>query len=258
MRLKGKVAIITGGNSGIGRATAILFASEGAKAVIGDLNDSNKDETLAKIAKIGGEAIFIKSDVAQIDDINAMVGLAVDTYGGLDVLFNNAGTIGRGETIEQRWNDTMAVNLSSIFHASIAAVPHMKKRGCGSIINTASIAGTELGFGVAQYDASKAGIVGLTRNLASEYGRFNIRVNSICPGLIDTPLVKDLIRNPERMKVFKRDIALQRSGTPEEVAKVALFLASDESSYITGTSIVVDGGWTIHGRHYWKIGVHLK
>ncbi len=258
MRLNEKVAIITGGNSGIGRATAILFASEGAKIVIADLKDSKKDETLAKIAMIGGEAIFTKSDVAQIDDVNKMIELAVDTYGGLDVLFNNAGTAGRGETLTQRWNDAIAVNLSSMFHASVAAIDHMKARGGGSIINTASIAGTQIGFGVAQYDASKAGVAGLTRHLASELGIFNIRVNSISPGLIDTPLVKDLTGNPERMRVLQQDIALQRAGTPEEVAQVVLFLASDESSYITGTSIVIDGGWMIHGRKYWKLGVNLQ
>jgi NAD(P)-dependent dehydrogenase (short-subunit alcohol dehydrogenase family) len=256
MKLTEKVAIITGGNSGIGRATAILFAYEGAKVVIADLSDSNKDETLAKIAKIGGEAVFTKSDVAKIDDINEMIELAVDTYGGLDVLFNNAGTAGGGDTMAQRWNDAIAVNLSSMFHASVAAKPHMNSRGGGSIINTASIAGTRIGFGVAQYDASKAGVAGLTRHLASEYGRFNIRVNSICPGLIDTPLVKDLTGNPEKMKTIQQDIALHRVGKPEEVANVVLFLASDESSYITGTSIVIDGGWTIHGRKYWKLGVN--
>jgi NAD(P)-dependent dehydrogenase (short-subunit alcohol dehydrogenase family) len=257
MRLNEKVAIITGGNSGIGRATAILFASEGAKVVIADLSDSSKDETLAQITKIGGDAIFTKSDVAKIDDINRMIRLAVDTYGGLDVLFNNAGTAGRGETLTQRWNDAIAVNLSSMFNASFAAFPHMKKRGGGSIINTASVAGTQIGFGAAQYDASKAGVAGLTRHLASEYGRFNIRVNSICPGLIDTPIVKDLTSNPERMKALQQDIALQRVGKPEEVAKLVFFLASDESSYITGTSIVIDGGWTIHGRKYWKLGLIL-
>ncbi len=257
MRLDEKVVIITGGNSGIGRAASILFASEGAKVVIADISDSNKDQMIAQIAKLDGEAVFTKSDVAQIDDINKMIGVAVDTYGGLDVLLNNAGTAGRGETLAQRWNDAIAVNLSSMFHASFAAIPHMKRRGGGSIINIASVAGTQIGFGVAQYDASKAGVAGLTRHLASEYGRFNIRVNSICPGLIDTPIVKDLTGNPEKMKALRQDIALQRVGKPEEVAKLVLFLASDESSYITGTSIVIDGGWTIHARKYWKLGVNV-
>lgn len=252
MRLKSKVAIITGGNSGIGRASATLFASEGAKVVIADLDDSNKDKTLSEIAKIGGKAVFIKSDLAKIEDINEMVSLAIDTFGGLGILFNNAGTAGRGKTAEQRWNDAIAVNVSSIFHASMAAIPHMMKRGGRSIINTASVAGTEIGFGAPQYDASKAGIIGLTRHLAKEYGRFNIHVNSICPGLTDTPFVEPITRNQKRMIAFKRDIALQRAGTPEEIAKVALFLASDESSYVTGTFIIADGGLTIHGRKYWR------
>jgi len=250
MRLKGKIAILTGGNSGIGRASAVLFASEGAKVVIADLNDFNKDEILAEIDEAGGEATFIKADVAQVEDVKRIVALAANTYGGLDVLFNNAGTGGRGGTAEERWNDAMAVNLSSIFHASMSAIPHMTRRGGGSIINTASVAGLEIGFAEPQYDASKAGIIGLTRHLASEYGKFNIRVNSICPGLIDTPFASSITRNPERMALFKRDTALQRAGTAKEIANVALFLASDESSYVTGAFIIVDGGWTIHGRKY--------
>jgi NAD(P)-dependent dehydrogenase (short-subunit alcohol dehydrogenase family) len=249
-RLDGKVAIVTGGNSGIGRASAVLFASEGAKVLIVDVNDFGKDEILAGIRKAGGDAVFLTADMAKVEDIKRMVASAVDAYGGLDVLFNNAGTGGRGRTAEEEWNDAMAVNLSSVYHASTAAIPHMIKRGGGSIISTASVAGIEIGFAEPQYDASKAGIIGLTRQLSSEYGKFNIRVNCICPGLIDTPFAKHITQNPERMEAFKRDIALQRAGTAEEVANVALFLASAESSYVTGTYIIVDGGWTIHGRKY--------
>jgi len=251
VRLDGKVSIVTGGNSGIGKASAVLFASEGAKVVIVDVNDSDKDKILAKIRKDGGDAVFLTADMAKVEDIKRMVESAVDTYGGLDVLFNNAGTGGRGRTAEEEWDDALAVNLSSVFHASTAAIYHMVKRGGGSIISTASVAGMEIGFAEPQYDASKAGIIGLTRQLASEYGRLNIRVNGICPGLIDTPFAKHITQNSERMAAFKRDIALQRAGRAEEVANVALFLASDESSYVTGTYIIVDGGWTIHGRKYW-------
>jgi NAD(P)-dependent dehydrogenase (short-subunit alcohol dehydrogenase family) len=251
LRLDGKVSIVTGGNSGIGKASAILFASEGAKVVIVDVDDFSKDEILEEIRRNGGDAVFLRADMAKVEDIKRMVASAVDTYGGLDVLFNNAGTGGRGRTAEEEWNDALAVNLSSVFHASMAAIYHMAKRGGGSIISTASVAGVEIGFAEPQYDASKAGIVGLTRQLASEYGKLNIRVNCICPGLIDTPFAKDITQRSERMGAFKRDIALQRAGRAEEVANVALFLASDESSYVTGTYIIVDGGWTIHGRKYW-------
>lgn len=250
MRLNGKVAIVSGGNSGIGRASAFVFASEGAKVVITDINDFNKGQILTEIGEIGGEASFVKADIAEPENIKRIITGAVDDYGGLDVLFNNAGTGGTGQTVKDKWNHAIAVNLSSIFHASLVAIQYMRERGGGSIINTASVAGLKLGFAQPQYDASKAGIIGLTRHLASEYGRFNIRINSICPGLIDTPFASSITSNAAKMKLFKRDIALGRPGTAEEIANVALFLASDESSYITGTAIIVDGGWTIHGRKY--------
>jgi NAD(P)-dependent dehydrogenase (short-subunit alcohol dehydrogenase family) len=173
----------------------------------------------------------------------------VRRFGRLDVLFNNAGVHGTGDTPETRWDHCLDTNLKPPYLASLAALPHMRKVGGGSIINTASISGPVVGFASPHYDASKAGLVGLTRSLASRFGKYNIRVNAICPGFIVTPFIGPGWTK-QSLESVKADVALGRLGKPEEIAQVALFLASGESSYVTGAAIVADGGWTIHYARY--------
>jgi len=248
-RLAGKVAIITGGASGIGRASTELFVREGASVLIVDRDDSQTEAIFRDIRGMSGQAEFLKLNVAQPGQADYMVKTAVDRFGRLDVLFNNAGIHGSGTTPEEKWDDCLATNLKAVYHACLAALEPMQKAGGGSIVNTASISGPIVGFASPHYDASKAGLVGLTRHLASQWGKYGIRVNAICPGFIMTPFIGEKW-TIERLEVLKRDIALGRLGDPKEVAQVALFLASDEASYVTGAAIVVDGGWTTHFAKY--------
>jgi len=246
-RLDGKVAIITGAGSGIGRATATLFAREGAKVVVADWATGDGEETVRTIREAGGEAIFVKADVSKAEDVKNMVKTAVDTYGKLDVLYNNAG-IGEVETVptaevkEENWDKVIAVNLKGVFLGMKYAIPEMLKSGGGSIINTASSAAVQPLPGIASYNASKGGVISLTRGTALEYIRKNIRVNYINPG----PTVSRL--NPPRIaEIWEKHSASGRLSTSEEIAQAALFLASDESSHISATGIAVDGGQTASG-----------
>lgn len=248
-RLVGKVAIITGGASGIGRASVELFVKEGASVLVVDRDDSQTEAIFRDIRGLPGQAEFLKLNVAQPGQADYMVKAAVDRFGRLDVLFNNAGIHGSGMTPEEKWDDCLATNLKAVYQAGLAALEPMQKAGGGSIVNTASISGPIVGFASPHYDASKAGLVGLTRHLASQWGKYGIRVNSICPGFIMTPFIGERWTT-ERLEVLKQDIALGRLGDPKEVAQVALFLASDEASYVTGAAIVVDGGWTTHFAKY--------
>jgi len=244
-RLDGKVALITGSGSGIGRATAILFAREGAKVVVADYIAEGGEETVTMIKAAGGEAIFVKADVAKATDVEKMVKVAVDIYGQLDILYNNAGiaeiqNVPTAEVKEENWDRVIDIDLKGVFLGMKYGIPEMLKRGGGVIINTASMAGL-VGFSyLPAYSAAKAGAVELTKTAAMEYARQNIRVNCICPGGIVTPMLE---QREDFGNFIRRRTPVHRLGKPEEVAPAALFLASDESSYVTGTALAVDGGF---------------
>ena len=247
--LTGKRALITGGASGIGRATVLLFAREGAAVSVADMDEAGGKAVAKTIVDGGGQAIFLRCDVSLATDCQHAVQQTVDELGGLDVLFNNAGIIRRAtvlETIEAEWDRVMAVNVKSIFLLSKYAIPVMAQAGGGVIINTASGWGLVGGRRAAAYCASKGAVVLLTRAMALDHGDQNIRVNCICPGDTDTAMLRDeaqqLGEPTERFLAEAAQRPLQRIGTPEDIAQAALYLASDASSFVTGTSLVVDGG----------------
>jgi NAD(P)-dependent dehydrogenase (short-subunit alcohol dehydrogenase family) len=253
MRLEKRVAIITGAGSGIGRASALLFAKEGAKVVVADFVRDSGQQTVSLIKNEGGESTFVESDVSHAADAQRLVNTAIETYGKLDILFNNAGinlekTV--TETSEDDWNRVINVNLKGVFLCSKFAIPEMIRNGGGAIINTASIRGLVGQYHLAAYCASKGGVVLLTKAMALDYGQDNIRVNCVCPGGIETPMHKAFLAtlaHPEReTEEMLKKIPLGRIGEPEDVARVALFLASDESAYLTGLAIPVDGGRIQH------------
>ena len=245
-RLKGKVALITGGGSGMGRASCLLFAREGATVAVVDRADEAGEETVRLIADEGGDASFVHADVGAAADVERMVETTVETHGRLDVLFNNAGIEGPSVDLldygEDDWARIIAVNLTAVYRAMRAAIPHMIRQGGGVILSTASVAGL---VGLARssaYSAAKAGVIGLSRTVALEYGPQNIRVNCICPGFIATPML-DRVLGDRPESVLHRLAPLRRVGTAEDIARAALYLASDEASYVTGVPLVVDGGY---------------
>ena len=248
-RLSGKVAIITGASAGIGRATAKLFAAEGAKLVIGARRQGELDALLAEIRAEGGEAVALAGDVRSEEYAKALVALAVQSYGRLDVAFNNAGVMGEGGpstgVSEAGWNDAIAINLTGSFLGAKHQIAQMLKHGGGSVIFTSTFVGHTFAFpGVAAYAASKSGLIGLTQALAAEFGPQGIRVNAILPGGVDTDMYRGMINTPESQAFIVGLHALKRVGTPEELARSVLYLASDASSYVTGQVLAVDGGWT--------------
>ena len=247
MRLKDKVALITGGGSGIGRAAAELFAREGAKVVVADYKADTGQEAVQAIKDAGGEALFIEVDVSAPAQVQHMVQTAVDAYGGIDVLFNNAGVLIFGtipETEEEAWNRLMSINLTGVYLCSKAVIPHMIKRGGGSIINTSSSTGAhDVAPNIAAYVTSKGGVTLLTRAMAVDHAQDNIRVNAIAPGPTDTPMLRENMSS-EELEAFAATFPMKRLGRPEELAAAALFLASDEASFVTGAILAVDGGQT--------------
>ncbi len=250
MRLKDKVALITGAASGIGRETALLFAAEGAKIVAVDINDRAGEETVALIREQGGEAIYVHADVSQAADCEKMVRAAEEQYGRLDILFNNAGIMHSADgdavnTSEEVWDLTMNVNLKGVFLGCKYGIPALRRAGGGSIINTASFVAL-MGAATPQvaYTASKGGVLALTRELAVVHARENIRVNALCPGPLHTELLMKFLDTEEKKQRRLVHIPMGRFGLAREMAYAALYLASDESSYVTGTEFVVDGGIT--------------
>jgi NAD(P)-dependent dehydrogenase (short-subunit alcohol dehydrogenase family) len=249
-RLAGKVAIVTGASSGIGRETAKLFAAEGAKVVVGARRQAELDSLVAEIQAKGGQAAALAGDVQSEDYAKALVALAVKQFGKLDIAFNNAGTIGpAGPTTgieEKAWNEALAVNLTSAFLGAKHQIPELLKQGGGSIIFTSTFVGHTTAFpGVAAYAASKSGLIGLTQALAAEYGPQNIRVNAVLPGAVDTPMYQAVNNTPEQQAWLTNLHALKRVGKPAELARSVLYLASDDAAFVTGTAQLVDGGLSI-------------
>lgn len=249
--LENKVAIVTGASSGIGYAAAKLFASEGAKVVLGARRGELLRKLSQEIADLGGEAIALAGDVTDESYAEALVQLAVSQFGGLDIAFNNAGInealgVDSNDISLEEWNNTLTVNLTSAFLGAKHQLPQMLKRGGGSIIFTSSFVGYTISFPQkAAYAASKAGMIGLTKSLAAEFGSQGIRVNALLPGGTDTAMGREFANTPEIIEFVKSIHALKRLASPEEIAKSALYLASDASSFTTGTALLVDGGVSI-------------
>jgi NAD(P)-dependent dehydrogenase (short-subunit alcohol dehydrogenase family) len=250
MRLKNKVALITGAASGIGRETALLFAKEGARIVVVDINDDAGPETVALILADGGEAVYVHADVSNASDCENMIRVAEESFDTLNVLFNNAGIMHAEDshaaaTEEDVWDLTIAINLKGVFLGCKYGIPALQRAGGGSIINTASFVAL-MGAATPQiaYTASKGGVLALSRELAVVHARENIRVNALCPGPLHTELLMNFLDTQEKKQRRLVHIPMGRFGQAKEMAQAALFLASDESSYMTGTEFVVDGGIT--------------
>jgi NAD(P)-dependent dehydrogenase (short-subunit alcohol dehydrogenase family) len=247
MRLKGKVAIITGAASGIGQATALLFAKEGAKVVVADLDEAGGNEVVDQIRSDGGEAMFVRTDVTSTADTQSMIKSTVDAYGKLDVMFNNAGIAMRLPVVdlpEEDWDRCVDINLKGVFLGSKYAIPEMIKNGGGSIINMASIYGIVGAPTRAAYVATKGGVANLTRGMALDYATSNVRANCLCPGFTETPLLAGVLKTQAEYQALAEQHPMKRLATPLEIAYGALFLASDESAFVTGIALPIDGGFT--------------
>jgi NAD(P)-dependent dehydrogenase (short-subunit alcohol dehydrogenase family) len=250
MRLQGKVALITGGASGMGKIASGLFAGEGANVVLSDLSDEAGETTVAEISRLGGDAAYVHADVSKATDAEGMVRFAVERFGRLDILYNNAGVMladdgSVTDTAEEVWDRTLDINVKGVALGCKYGVPAMLDSGGGSIINVASFVAW-MGAATSQtaYTSSKGAVLSMTREIAVEYARAGIRCNALCPGPIDTPLLAELLSDPARRQRRFVHIPMGRLGRADELAKAALFLASDDSSYMTGASLIVDGGIT--------------
>lgn len=246
---QGKVALVTGGGSGIGRATAIAFAREGARVVIASRRVVQGEETISLIRDRGGEAIFVKTDVSESAQVEAMLTQTINAFGRLDCAFNNAGIVGpearMHQYTENDWDDVITTNLKGIWLCMQHEIQHMLENGGGAIVNNSSAAGKRSWPRHPAYVASKHGVVGLTRNTSREYAKDGIRVNAVCPGWIDTPMLDFLFEDvPERREKISTSQPMERMGTPGEVSEAVLWLCSERSSYINGECLMVDGGQT--------------
>ena len=254
MKLDGKVALVTGGSDGIGRAIAATFAREGARVVIVGRDEVKGKRALADLKEVG-EASYFKVDVSNAEQVRNMVDNTIQKYGRIDILINNAAVCPPGDvltTAEAIWDEVIDVNLKGVFLCSKYAIPHMQRNGGGAIVNIGSINSLMAMENEAAYDASKGGVLMLTKAMALDFAKSNIRVNCICPGAIETPMLKASLETAKDPKAARASLIqkhpLRRTGTPEEVAQAALFLATDDSSFVTGATIPVDGGilagWT--------------
>ena len=251
MRLKGKVAFITGAGMGQGREGACLFAQEGAQVVVADIDKKAADETVRLIERRKGQALAVVGDVGVERDVKRMIGAAVKRFRALHILYNNAGVLWKDrdrsvlETTEENWDRVQAINLKGPFFVAKHGVPHLIRAGGGSIINVGSVSALN-GFTVAQdsYTSAKGALISLTKSLAIQFARQNVRCNIIHPGIIETPMQAPYLKDAAKRKSFEDGIPLGRIAHPREIASVALFLASDDSSYVTGAEIVADGGFT--------------
>jgi NAD(P)-dependent dehydrogenase (short-subunit alcohol dehydrogenase family) len=247
LRLSGKVAIVTGGSSGIGRATAIELARQGAKVVVAARRESEGEETVRQVKATGTDGLFVRTDVTQAANVEALINQTLEAYGSLNCVFNNAGA-GKAaplvELSEQGWDLDLDVNLKAIWLSMKYEIPAMLKSGGGAIVNMASQGGGVIGVpNFASYTAAKGGVVALSRTAAMEYGGQGIRVNFISPGLILTDLLAEVPH--DTLQQMEANVPLKRGGKPEEVAKAVVWLCSDEASYITGHNLVIDGGYTV-------------
>ncbi len=251
MKLQQRVAVITGAGSGIGRAMALLFAREGARILAADINGSAAQETASVIAEADGTCQAFTVDVVRPEEVRAMIEQAVSAYGRIDILCNNAGIGSTTDVVEcepDEWDRVMAVNVKSVYLGCKYAIPHMVEQGGGAIINTASVAGMVGLVKRASYSASKGAVIALTRQVAIEYVERGIRVNCLCPGTVDSPWVGRLLDQADDPAAARAALVARqpvgRLGTPEEIAAAALYLASDDAAFITGTGLVIDGGLT--------------
>ncbi|RLA46176.1 MAG: short chain dehydrogenase [Gammaproteobacteria bacterium] len=248
-RLDGKVALVTGGGSGIGKASALAFAREGARVVVADVDVDSGQATVHAIENAGCHAIFVKVDVSQRSDVEAMISKTIEVYGRLDCAFNNAGIEGAVGTpiadyAEDNWDRVIDINLKGVWLCMKYELAHMLEQGGGAIVNMASVAGLVGGTFGAAYHASKHGVVGLTKAAAIEYGNAAIRVNAVCPGVIRTDMAKRFMRDDQKIEsVITSRHPLGRLGTPDEVAETVVWLSSDAASFITGQALAVDGGF---------------
>ncbi|WP_420645402.1 SDR family oxidoreductase [Candidatus Leptofilum sp.] len=249
MQLDGKIALITGGGSGIGRETAVLFANHGAKIAIADLNPKGGQETVQIITQTGGQAIFVQTDVSQAAQVENMVNAVVGAYGRLDIAFNNAGIEGHTDrtvdVTETEFDQIMAVNVKGVWLCLKYQIPQMIAQGGGAIVNTASVAGLVGTHSMPVYGASKHAVIGLTKSAALEYARKGIRINAVCPSVIRTPMVeRGFVEFPQFVEATKRINPMRRLGEPIEVAEAVLWLCSDAASFVNGTALTIDGGFT--------------
>jgi NAD(P)-dependent dehydrogenase (short-subunit alcohol dehydrogenase family) len=248
MRLQGKVAIVTGGGSGIGRATSLAFAREGARVMVADLIVDGGEETVKMIHSAGGGAVFVRTDVSKAQEVKAMVDKAIEAYGQLDCACNNAGITSSGVSVsrctEESWDRIIAINLKSVFLCMKYELPKMLKSGGGSIVNTSSVMGLVADGGHPAYAASKHGVIGLTKTAAIQYAKAGIRVNAVCPGIIRTPMSeKSFADNPEMKAAAIAMQPMDRFAEPEEVAQAIVWLCTNEASFITGHALPIDGGY---------------
>ncbi|MCY4568891.1 MAG: glucose 1-dehydrogenase [Candidatus Poribacteria bacterium] len=247
MRLKDKVAIVTGAASGIGKATATVFAEHGAKVVVADIDEDRANQTVTTIRDAGNKAVYVQTDVTTLDNTERMVQETLNNYGKLDILVSSAGIAMRlpvADLPEEDWHRCLNVNLTGVYLCAKAAIPAMQKNDGGSIINLSSIYGIVGADVRAAYVASKGGVTNLTRGMALDYAEDNIRVNCICPGFVETPLVAGVIKTPVEYQTLADKHPMRRLAQPEEIAYGALYLASDESAFVTGIALPIDGGYT--------------
>lgn len=248
-RLPGRVAIVTGAASGIGAATAVLFAREGARVTVADIDIAHGHEVVQQIQDAGGDALFVECDVSSGAQVQAMIAQTVAHFGALHLLVNNAANVNFQDygsvtdASEEKWDRVVNVTLKGVYLCCKYAVPHIIAAGGGAIVNVSSVGGVAAFGGASAYCSAKAGVLQLTRELATDYAAQNIRANAVCPGLIDTPQVRRNLPTPDAVNRSLSVPIFKRMGAPEEVAHAILFLASDEASFITGATLAVDGGW---------------